>query len=57
MAVMPYGETWRKHRATTQKVPDPAAVADVAEQQVQEVAKLINNLIKAPDGFLRHIRG
>ena len=57
MAVMPYGETWRKHMATTQKVLDPAAVADVAEQQVQEVAKLINNLIKAPDGFLRHIRG
>ena len=57
MAAMPYDETWRKHRTCTQKVLDPVAVADAAEQQVTEAAKLLNNLVRTPKDFLRHIRG
>ncbi|ESK81499.1 cytochrome p450 [Moniliophthora roreri MCA 2997] len=54
--VMPYGETWRRHRRLFQEGLRDSAIADYIPVQLEKTQEFLVNLLKDPDNFRVHIR-
>ena len=51
-----YGERWRKHRAIFHRFVEPPGLYKNLALQQAEAYRLLNNYLKAPKDFGKHIR-
>jgi len=56
IALMPYGELWKRHRPYLQKFLQPPHVFQYMGIQFREAHKLCGRLLRSPEDFTQHVR-
>lgn len=56
IALMPYGELWKRHRPYLQKFLQPPHVFQYTGIQRTEAQKLCGRLLRSPEDFMQHVR-
>lgn len=56
MALLPYGQWWRRHRRAFNEHFHQSVVWKYQPIQLREVRALLHRLLTTPDDFMHHIR-
>ncbi|KAF9044254.1 cytochrome P450 [Panaeolus papilionaceus] len=56
MALLPYGQWWRRHRRAFHEHFHPGVVAKHQPVQIYETRAFLQRLLETPDNFLHHVR-
>lgn len=54
VAIMPYGDVWRRHRRVFQNNFNKKAVQNFEPVQTKKVRELLQGLLRAPEKFEAH---